>query len=410
MAWLRVDPMEQRVRFVFEVKRKIESIARLCRKFGISRKTGYKWLRRYRLHGVNGLHERSRRPRRCPHQTSAAWMRRIKKLRHKYPHWGSKKLRVLLQQRTRRPETVPARSTIWQMVRRQGQSVPSKRRRGRTLLRGAPLRVARQANEVWAVDFKGRFRTGDGRWCEPLTVSDVASRYVLAVRALPDQSMERTQKAFRKLFRERGLPVCIRCDNGGPFASTGAGGLSRLSVWWQQLGIAVEWITPGHPEQNGVHERMHRTLKAETASPCARTMRAQQRRFDPWRRQFNQERPHEALSMQVPAQRYQRSRHRYPRRLPVMSYPAGYAVRRVRSNGEIKWHGSKQFIGDALIGMRVGMKSTSPERNEVYFGLVLLGELHENGRRGFHPMITRPSANGQKLSSPLGGRKGRKKV
>src|ERR1051325_4830493 len=266
-AWLRVDPMEQRVQFVHEVKQQIESISCLCRKFGISRKTGYKWLHRYRLHGWKGLHELSRRPRRCPHRTNAAWVRRIRKLRHKYPHWGWKKLRVMLQRRARRPHTVPARSTIWQIMRRQGQSVRSKRRRGRTVLRGVPLREAGQANQVWAVDFKGRFRTRDGRWCEPLTVSDVASRYVLAVRALPDQSVERTQKAFRKLFRERGLPECIRCDNGGPFASTGAGGLSRLSVWWQRLGISVEWITPGHPEQNGVHERMHRTLKEETASP-----------------------------------------------------------------------------------------------------------------------------------------------
>ena len=249
-----------------------------------------------------------------------------------------------------------------------------------------------------------------GSLCEPLTVSDVASRYVLAVRGLPDQSVERTQKAFRKLFRERGLPECIRCDNGGPFASTGAGGLSRLSVWWQQLGIAVEWITPGHPEQNGVHERMHRTLKAETASPPARHMRAQQRRFDPWRRRFNQERPHEALSMQVPAQHYRRSGRRYPGRLPVVRYPGAYAVRRVRSNGEIKWQGRKQFLGDALIGMRVGVKSMSSERHKVYFGLVLLGELHDHGTRGFHPVVTRPSSNGEIFSSPLGGRKGRKKV
>lgn len=410
MAWLKVDPMEQRVRFVLEVKRKIESVTRLCRKFSISRKTGYKWLHRYRLHGLNGLHELSRRPRRCPHRTSLAWVRRIQQLRKKYPHWGSKKLRVLLQRRTRRPEAVPARSTIWQIMRRQEPIAPSKRRRGRTLLRGAALRVARQANEVWAVDFKGRFRTSDGCWCEPLTVSDVASRYVLAVRALPDQSVERAQKAFRKLFAQRGLPECIRCDNGGPFASTGAGGLSRLSVWWQQLGIEVEWISPGHPEQNGVHERMHRTLKAETASPPAGNMRAQQRRFDPWRRRFNQERPHEALSMQVPAQRYQRSKRRYPSRLPVVNYPAAYAVRRVRSNGEIKWHGSKQFIGDALIGMRVGVKSTSPGRNQVYFGLMLLGELHENGSNRFHPVITRPWPKVENFFSPLGGRKGRKKV
>jgi len=405
MAWLKVDPMEQRVQFVLKAKQKIESMAALCRQFGISRKTGYKWRHRFRTHGLAGLRDAPRRPHRCPRQTSAVWVRRIVQLHCQYPHWGSKKLRVLLQRRTRRSQTVPARSTIWRIVRRQGLSEPSKRRRGRTMLVGAPLRVARQANEVWAVDFKGRFRTRDGRWCEPLTVSDVASRYVLAVHALLTQRVGPTQRAFAKLFARRGLPDCIRCDNGGPFASIGAGGLSRLSAWWKQLGIEVEWITPGHPEQNGVHERMHRTLKQETASPPAASRRAQQRRFDQWRHQFNRQRPHEALGMQVPAQHYRRSRRRYPKRLPVVSYPAEYARRRVRSNGQIKWCGRKHFLGEALIGMTVGIKSVRVGCQEVYFGLALLGELRDNGIREFHPVITRPRANCGTASSPLGGRK-----
>ena len=405
MAWLKVDPMEQRVQFVLKAKQKIESMAALCRQFGISRKTGYKWRQRFGTHGLPGLRDRPRRPHHCPRQTSAVWVQRIVQLRSQYPHWGSKKLRVLLQRRTGPSPAVPARSTIWRIVRRQGLSQPAKRRRGRTVLVGVSLRKARRANAVWAVDFKGRFRTRDGRWCEPLTVSDVASRYVLAVQALLTQRVEPTQRAFAKLFARRGLPECIRCDNGGPFASTGAGGLSRLSAWWQQLGIQVQWITPGHPEQNAVHERMHRTLKQETTRPPAPTRRAQQRRFDQWRHQFNQVRPHEALRMHVPAQHYQRSPRRYPKRLPAVSYPTAYARRRVRSNGQIKWCGRKHFLGQALVGMSVGIKSVSVGRHEVYFGLVLLGELRDNGSRGVHAVITRPRANGATGSSPLGGRK-----
>jgi hypothetical protein len=245
-----------------------------------------------------------------------------------------------------------------------------------------------------------------------LTVSDVASRYVLAVQALPDQRWERAQKVFRKLFRQRGLPDCIRCDNGGPFASTGAGGLSRLSVWWRQLGIEVEVICPGHPEQNGVHERMHLTLKQDTASPPAADRRTQQVRFDRWQREFNQQRPHEALADRMPAELYERSRRRYPKRWASVSYPAEYAVRRVRSNGEIKWRGRRRFVGEALEGVRVGLQEVGRGRYQVYFGSVLLGELRETDAGGLRAVVTRPaSGRAQYCPSPLGGRgKGNNKV
>jgi putative transposase len=410
MAWNLVKPMKQRVGFVLEVKRMLLPVAEVCRMFGISRKTGYKWLARYHAQGLQGLRQRSCRPHRTPLRTPTHWVRRILALRRQHRRWGPKKLRALLLRRMRGPQLLPARSTIGLILQRAGLSAPRRSRRGRTGLTGAVLRVAQRPNEVWAVDYKGRFRTADGRWCEPLTVSDVASRYVLAVQGLPDQRWERAQKVFRKLFQQRGLPDCIRCDNGGPFASTGAGGLSRLSVWWRQLGIEVELITPGHPEQNGVHERMHLTLKQDTASPPAANRRAQRLRFGRWQREFNQQRPHEALGDRTPGELYERSRRRYPKRLAIVRYPAEYAVRRVRSNGEIKWCGRRRFVGDALERMRIGLKEVGRGRHEVYFGSVLLGYLRKTDAGGLHAVVTRPASGRAKFFSPLGGRKERKKV
>lgn len=405
MARLKVISMERRVEFVLRRKEDNESMTELCRRFHISRKTGYLWWHRYRRYGLNGLRLRSRRPRRSPRQTAAIWIRKIRRLHKQFPHWGSKKLRAMLLRRARSLCAVPARSTIWRIMHRhQGKSL-CKRRARRTVVRGRPLRAAQCVNEVWTVDFKGRFRTRDGRWCEPLTVVDLVSRYVLEVRSLPDQTTRHTQRVFLKLFRKYGIPACIRCDNGGPFASTGAGGLSRLSAWWKRLGIDVEWITPGHPEQNGAHERMHRTLKAETLHRPAANLRTQQRRFDRWRRQFNYQRPHEALGMKTPAELYRRSTRRYPKRLKPIEYSAHSIVRMVRSNGEIKWRGRKQFIGDALVGMPVGLTAVGGGQYRVHFGLVLLGELHDNGICRFHPVVTRPDCSREKFSSPLGGRK-----
>lgn len=253
------------------------------------------------------------------------------------------------------------------------------RRRGgaRPQIERPALTKAKESNQVWAVDFKGWFRTGNGRRCDPLTVSDLASRYLLCCQALSDQSYERTRAVFEGIFAQHGLPRIIRVDNGGPFGSRGAGGLSRLSVWWMRVGIAVEFIAPGHPEQNGVHERMHRTLKAETARAPARSLRKQQKRFDGWRRHFNLERPHEALNQETPALHYQASATRYRGVEAEASYSADYWVRRVRSNGEIKWRGHKRFVGEAFVGQLVGLQEVEPGRHEVYFMQRLLGALHE---------------------------------
>src|SRR4030065_735482 len=291
--------MEERARFVLEVEKAEMSVAELCRRYGVSRKTGYKWIRRYRVEGLDGIRQRSSRPNRCPHKTNPEWEERIILERVKHSSWGPKKIRELLQ-RKGLDGRVPQASTIGDILRRAGL-VSRHRRRSRKTYYSGPLTEAMYPNHVWAVDYKGWFRTGDGKRCEPLTISDLYSRYVLEVKGLADQSYEGARGAVGGGFEEYGLPEIIRRDNGGPFSSEGAGGLSRLSVWWGLLGIKPEFIAKGHPEQNGVHERMHLTLKKEATIPASKDLRGQQRRFDIWREEFNENRQHEALKMKVPA-------------------------------------------------------------------------------------------------------------
>jgi putative transposase len=242
-------------------------------------------------------------------------------------------------------------------------------------------------NHVWAVDYKGWFRTQDGMRCEPLTISDVYSRYVVEVKTLTNQSYEQARKVFESVFREYGLPDIIRSDNGSPFASRGAGGLSRLSVWWILLGIKPEFTAPGHPEQNGIHERMHLTLKKEATRPASTNLRSQQRRFNRWRREFNENRPHEALGMKTPSEEYRRSSSIYIRGIKKnIKYPQGYDVRRVKTNGEIKWRGKRRYIGEAFKGVTLGIKQIEEGPNQVYFGSTLLGVLYEIDYRGLRPV------------------------
>lgn len=389
MAWKMVLPMEERIRFVLAVEQREYPIAELCRQYGISRKTGYKWIRRYQADGLDGMRERSRRPLHCPHKTSQQWVDRIIQHKLKHPRWGPKKIRIILQEQGW-PGPIPAASTIGNILDRAGLVKPRKRRRRRKRSFQGPFTQAERPNHVWAVDYKGWFRTGDAQRCDPLTVSDLYSRYVLGVKALPNQSYAAAKDVFAHLFSHYGLPEVIRSDNGSPFASTGAGGLSRLSVWWILLGIKLELIAPGHPEQNGSHERMHLTLKQEACHPASVNHRAQQRRFNKWRKEFNEQRPHEALQMKKPAQMYHRSDRGYPKNPIEPSYPPGYQVRRVRTNGEIKWCGRKRFIGEALKGVPVGVKRIDESRSQVYFGSILLGDLHDADSRGLRPSVYVP--------------------
>jgi hypothetical protein len=250
------------------------------------------------------------------------------------------------------------------------------------------LTLAERPNQVWGVDFKGWFRTGDGQRCDPLTVSDLYSRYVVCCQVAADQGYAQARHWFEKVFKHYGLPEVIRVDNGCPFGSTGGAGLSRLSVWWVGLGIRPEFIRPGHPEENGIHERMHRTLKAETAQPAAASGRAQQKRFDRWRRKFNEERPHEALGQAVPADYYQRSRRAYGGGKASFVYPADDVVRRVRSNGEIRWRAGLRYVGTAVVGQWVALRAAQAGRREVWFENYLLGELPEHESGGLRPSVS----------------------
>ncbi|HLJ65593.1 MAG TPA: IS481 family transposase [Stellaceae bacterium] len=345
--------MDEKLEFIADCLRGDEPMTVLCERYGISRETGYVWKRRYETEGARGLEERSRAPHRHGLATPAGQVVRIIEARRRKPYWGPKKLLKTL--RDEAPDLRwPSASTVSEILRREGLSEPRRRRR-RSLTADQPFAAVAGANDTWCIDFKGWFLTGDGERCDPLTVTDAYSRYILALRLMRPVT-EAVEPVLDRLFREHGLPQAIRSDNGTPFASTGAGGLTRLSVHWVKLGIALERIYPGRPQQNGRHERMHKTLKAEVCTPPAATQVEQQARFEVFQREFNDERPHESLGQQSPAQFYTASSRLYPERLEDPVYGADEQVRQVRSSGEIKWQGSMYFISEALIGEAVGIR------------------------------------------------------
>ena len=372
MPWREICSMDERMRFMAAVLEKKQSMGALCRRFGISRKTGYKWRRRYQTHGPAGLHNRSRAPHVTPWAIDRGQEAAILALRAKH-RWGPKKLHAVLSERD--PEQKwPAPSTIGELLKRKGLSRPRKRQRhAYPTLSG--LTQAQAPNDVWCIDFKGWFRTGNGARCEPLTVTDAFSRYLLCCQVLNRTDYRSCRNEMERLFKQYGLPRVIRSDNGAPFASIGAGGLSRLSIGWVKLGIRPERIEPGKPQQNGSHERMHQTLKAECATPPAANLAAQQCRFDRFRTLFNQQRPHEALGQTPPARHYARSPRPYPQRLEGWEYPPDFAQRSVRTNGCIKWKGNLIFISEALKGERIGLWELDRNCALAYFAEIALGKI-----------------------------------
>ena len=362
---------DERVNFVREVQAGDESVADLCRIYGVSRKTGYKWLERYDREGVAGLADRSRAPRHQPNAVGADEQAAILALRAQRPTWGERKLHAFLQRQ--QPEHAwPSPSTIGAILKRHGLTYQRRRRRYATP--SSTLSDATAPNRVWAIDFKGHFRTGDGVRCDPLTISDTASRYLLRCQAVERPDYQHVRPLLEATFRKYGLPWALRSDNGPPFASVAVGGLSRLSVWFLRLGVRPERIEPGHPEQNGRHERMHRTLKQETARPPKATARGQQRAFARFQCEYNEQRPHEALGMATPASVYVPSEREYPARLPEMEYPDGYERRRVYEHGDIHWSNQAIFLSEVLAGETVGLEQDE-QGWRIWFGPVLLARL-----------------------------------
>ncbi len=380
--------MEERMRFVLR-RLDGEPMSDLCREFGISRKTGYKIFERYQHHGLAAVSDRSRRPVRYANQLPEPVERMIVGAKEDKPHWGARKIRELLVRRLAGEVRVPARSTIHAVLDRHGLVTRMRRRRRAT---GTPLSQGLRPNDLWCADYKGEFKLGNGRYCYPLTVTDHASRYLLLCEALESVREELAITAFEQLFKERGLPAAIRSDNGVPFASpNGLYNLSRLSVWWLRLGIEIERIRPGRPQQNGRHERMHLTLKKEATRPAGANFLQQQAMFDTFIREFNDERPHEALDMNVPANAYHASARAYEG-LPELDYPLHDKDVTVTCCGRICMHRKKINISTVLAGQRLGIK-------EVDDGIWLVSFMHYD--LGYIDLEQRTL---QTLDNPFGAR------
>jgi transposase InsO family protein len=393
--------MEQRFLLVQAMLKGEESHAALCRRFGISRPTGIKWLRRYQRESLPGLLDRSRAPRNHPQQMPRELAALILDLRQQHGTWGPRKLRAWLIDHYAGLRW-PAASTIGDLLRRH-QVTARPHRVWRTPPATAPFGTCQAPNDLWCADFKGWFRTGDGARCEPLTLSDAYSRYLLRCQALPRIRQDWVRAVLESAFRQYGLPRAIRTDNGPPFASQGLGGLSRLSIWWLKLGITVERIAPGAPQQNGRHERLHRTLKAETARPPQADLGSQQSAFEAFRRTYNEERPHEALGQRPPATAYRPSERLYPPRLPVVEYPAGGEVRVVRGDGSIKWRGDLLFVSELLKGEPVALTAVAEGRWLLSFCTCPLAVLDEQRGRLWpvHQALRRGLVPADVLRSPF---------
>src|SRR6266704_5971037 len=379
MPWSQTSPMDQRTQFIADYLRKVLSVTELCDLYGVSRKTAYKWIDRYLRQGPAGLEERSRRPHSSPNQTAEDIVAAILEARRRHPSWGGKKLLALVHKRHRNWD-LPHRSTVCDILKRHGM-VPKQRSRRRIGHPGKPTSSILAPNDLWSADYKGQFKTGDGRYCYPLTVADGFSRYLLGCQALSSTSVAEAKPVFTRLFKEFGLPRRIRTDNGVPFATNTLARLSQLSAWWVRLGILPEFIEPGKPQQNGRHERMHRTLKAETTRPPANTSRAQQRKSDRFRKEFNSERPHEALDMQTPASLYEPSPRQMPNRLSALEYHDRFEVRYVSANGGIRWNKQWVNVSTVCAGEHVGLEEIDDGIWNVYFGPLKLGRLLERHMR-----------------------------
>ena len=400
MPWETTNHMTQRELFINDYMKQHDTMAALCRRYGIQRRIGYKWVERYQQNGRAGLEDLSRAPLHHPHRCSPETVERILALRHEHPLWGAPKIRTLLEDKEpkRKP---PAASTIGEILRHEGLTRPGKQRR-RTPPYEQPLAHAEAPNDVVSIDFKGWFRARNGERIDPLTLIDNHSRYVLCCQALEGCDFAHVQAVMANVFSEYGLPKRIRSDNGAPFASRAIAGLSRLSIWWVKLGIGVERIPPGTPSANGRQERFHRTLKQHTAEPPAATKRAQQREFRRFCREYNEQRPHQALGQRRPASVYYGSPRSYRGQLPAVEYPPGYLRRMVGKRGEMYWRGRRIFVSEVLGGEPVGLEAIDDGIYRVWFSTLELGrfDVRENRVAPLPPRGGNGAPGGPRRSRP----------
>jgi putative transposase len=375
MPWLETSPVEQRERFVREHRVGLYMMSELCARYAVSRKTGYKWLERFDEDGRHGLQDRSRAPHHCPHRIAKDVAAMICGARRQHPSWGPAKLVAWLRPRYPAVDW-PAISTAGDLLARRGL-VKKRRRRRHYQHPGVVPPTTTQPNDLWTADFKGHFRTRDGVYCYPLTIADQHTRYLLACHGLLSTKGHGVRPVFDRLFREYGLPGAIRTDNGVPFATCGIHGLSQLNVWWLRLGIQHQRILPASPQQNGAHERMHKTLKGEAIRPPRSTLATQQRAFNDFRRLYNDERPHEALHDRTPASLYRPSRREYAGTLPPVEYPGHFIVKRVTNAGTIRLRKRLLFLANALKQHPVGLEEVDDGVWSIHFCRVLLGRVDE---------------------------------
>ena len=375
---METDKIKQRQAFVDDFESGQWSMTELCQRYGVTRPTGYLWLERYREQGEQGLLEFSRAPAACPHRTPRAIERKILQLRKRYG-WGAKKLLQVLEKQ--HPEgNWPVRSTVNAILDRHGK-LRKHRRRKKWLHPGAVVLQTEFPNQIWPADFKGQFKMRDGNYCYPLTVTDHFSRCLLLCRGLDSVRTEGVKPAFERLFRRVGLPEAIRTDNGAPFASHGIHGLCTLNVWWMKLGIVHQRIRPSNPQENGQHERMHRDLKDETTKPPAQNLRAQQRKFDRFRHRYNEERPHDGIDGDWPAERWEASPRPYPEKLAEPAYPAHLEVRRVSHAGTFRLHHKQPFLSNALADEYIGLEEVGDGLWNIVYYETLLGRIDEKTGR-----------------------------
>jgi putative transposase len=376
MPWKESVVMEERLQFVRDALSDRFTMSELCARYGVSRRIGYKWLARYETEGRRGLVDRSRAPRHCPHKiaTEIAELLIIERTAH--PHWGARKLLKVLRTRHAHIGRWPAPSTAADLLARRG--LVQKRRRRRAPVHPGVVRPTTAApNDLWTTDFKGQFRTGDGRYCFPLTIADQHTRFLLSCHGLLSTQTVTARPIFERTFREYGLPTAIRTDNGVPFATQAIHGLSYLSVWWLRLGILHQRIRPGCPQENGAHERMHRTLKRQAIKPVRGSCRAQQRNFDAFRHEYNTERPHERLGQETPASQYSASPRVYPDRLPQIEYPGHFVVKKITTGGTFRFQKRLLYLANAMVDQLIGLEETDDGIWSIYFNTILLATFDE---------------------------------